>query len=544
MTRGGWKGALLALAAAGGALGAGERLEVRLGRPDVGQGAASRALRVQLLEADGGARIAPASVGVRLRSATATGELATSASPFVTWSAVWSGAIPAGASQTPALYYRDSALGQATLTADSDAGVLPGSAVVELVPLFLSSDFESGTKSISDTPPGEFNDGYSASDSGISVLAAARHRGTYGLRHTDFDNRAGANDQGALVFQSARVASASACYVRFWLRYGTLNDLGTLTFGQLTTDTANNTSMIDAILHLPGGTLTLEGSQNGGPFGSVPATGTLDAGTWNLVELAVDGLNGGITAGRRRLWVNRQLVATATGLNFSSAAWTPVGLGIGQPWSDDRRFQGTLDYDDVRLSRAPHGSGLQVAQVDGGVPGCEAFEVTLLDSLGAPAPAPYDVSLVLFPFPTVELYPTPDCRGAAPLVLATSSSSVRGYAHSDTAVTSLLVVSHLDFMSGAGALVLTGGPVPDAGPVLPDGGVLLPDGGVLLPDGGVLLPDGGVPALEPLRLRVGCEGALQPPLLLALAGLALLLRGRRAPRAARPHPGRSAPPPG
>jgi hypothetical protein len=243
-----------------------------------------------------------------------------------------------------------------------------------------------------------------------------------------------------------------------------------------------------------------------------------------LVECTVRGL--GTLAGERLLHANGVRVAEQRNLDLRDAGIRTAGLG--QPYSSDRRFVGTLDFDDARVADRLQASRLWVdAGVSAFVRGqCAPVDVGFLDSEGGSQPMPYDVQLASVVL-QAQLFSDPACASSllAP-TLVSGQTQLRLYVL--PAVNSPVSID-FSFVDLVGASLVrpivadVDGGTPDAGAA--DAGET--DAGEADAGGADAgEPDGGVPELEPRSLAVGCGCTSVSPLW-AFAGMMLLLRRAR-----------------
>lgn len=164
--------------------------------------------------------IAPGSpLPIELTTTSPAGQFSTAGPEWWrTWSSTASISIPAGASNTPAVYYRDGAAGQATLTAAA-AGFSSATQQVQAEPLTLSAGFDQGGVLDTDLPPGPFNhvNLYGTANAFTSEPSAA-HRGAQGLRFTDSNTTGALTGEGHVALVMAPL-STPEFHVRMWIRW-------------------------------------------------------------------------------------------------------------------------------------------------------------------------------------------------------------------------------------------------------------------------------------------------------------------------------------
>ena len=326
-----------------------------------------------------------------------------------------------------------------------------------------------------------------------SFTPLAAHRGDGGYRLLDNYSTGGNGSQGGIGIAS--LPRDATIWLREWVRISPTSINGNAVF----TGIAGQDLRVTA----PGGELQLAGSA-GGQFSLFTTTVRLDGG-WHLMELYVEGI--GTDAGTRALWFDGVRVARVGSLDFT-------GLGsnllqIGEWWSDDRRWTGSLDFDDVRLSVEAPASRLAVREV-GRIPGCVQVSVGLEASStpGTFVPPVRDV-LALATVDGGTLHPpSSGCLGAGTvdgviLLRAGTVPDASFFVRADAPGDLELVVEEPDYLPAREVF----------------SGLVPPDGGVK--DSGV--GDGGT---GPRRYTVGCgcQGASPG---LSLWGLLLLARRTR-----------------
>lgn len=297
----------------------------------------------------------------------------------------------------------------------------------------IADDFESGNLSTWGSP---------SVTSGLNTLRAeteAAHRGSFGMRFVDANGASGDGDEGGIGLNTAPLVDS---YMRGWIRITASNGLGRITVIDFFNGSANlnNTNLVfNSRLY------QLSGSDRGGAYPEANATPAFERGEWHLVEAAVRG--GGTAAGERSLWIDGVLQGRHSNLDWASSAWVTRRIAIGAPYSKDRRFQGTVDFDDVRFTTHAPASTLRTSIAATGN-GCRAVTVELVDSgAAALAPAPYDVDAA-FQIPGT-VHQANDCSDAASTTLriAAGSTSATGYLRFTEAGTFDVSASQPDFLS-------------------------------------------------------------------------------------------------
>jgi hypothetical protein len=347
----------------------------------LGTGASSSAFVVRRGRPDGGAPLAQGLPLLRmeLSSSSDAGEFSGDWDPEGTWTPRYAVTIAADASVSAPVYYRDRELGLAALSADAGPTWDAVPALVPVLPEALVDDFESPGLLVTDTPAGPWTGSVQRQTATIAIDPAAAHRGSAGLRVTDPDS---VGTQGAVTELAFSMAPrAGDFHARAWIRVSPTIAAGSFNPLEVLNSQASAVAMAEVILDLATGAIALGGDDRAG-YITDATSASLVPGRWTLFELAVDGAGGAPGAGRRRLWVDGQLAADRAGLDFSGAPWMVQEVEVGQPWSDDRSFTGTIDFDDVRLSTRPQVSH-SVAQVPAGsyqVGSCIPVTLTLRDS--------------------------------------------------------------------------------------------------------------------------------------------------------------------
>ncbi len=143
--------------------------------------------------------------------------------------------------------------------------------------------------------------------------------------------------------------------LRFWWRMNASNELGELVVAQIRSPGAGPT-LCDVIIDFSTRRLTVETTSLGNVPVLLDAGASPDAGEMMLMECSVAGL--GTTGGEIFLHLNGQRAVHANGIDVTWASLDTVA--IGQPHSDDRRFIGTLDFDEVRVADRFQARGLWV----------------------------------------------------------------------------------------------------------------------------------------------------------------------------------------
>ncbi|HEX8537416.1 MAG TPA: LamG-like jellyroll fold domain-containing protein [Cystobacter sp.] len=256
---------------------------------------------------------------------------------------------------------------------------------------WFSDDFETGALI---APEGRWDLARSISPNTLANGAAGAHRGQYGLTLIDRNNSNASEYQGSADFENTPLTSEF--FLRSWMR---LRDVGTS--GRLIVIQANPLKVELRLLGpLPLWELSVrKGTEQ--TYASVHGP-RVEQERWYLVEFSARGL--GTSNGEARLWVDgveqgtSEQRTTLSGLDWRDALYVLKWIQVGEPWTDQGTFTGSIDFDDVRVSATPMASRLQLQRPeDTGVSsGCLAVDVSLRSSTtGALAPAPYETEVSL-----------------------------------------------------------------------------------------------------------------------------------------------------
>lgn len=392
------------------------------------------------------------------------GQVASAPEPFASWGMSVTVSITPGNSASPPVYLRAGRPGVASWTA-SAAGFTSAVVTVRVREDALTCDLESGTTLEAELPAGCFNMLIKPyAQSSLLAVAAAAHRGNFGLRLVDAESSNGDAADTALFDDGAPVFGDF--HARSWVKVVTTNSMGSPIIAQLTNASGASPSLIDVKVRSDLG-LSLGGFGADAGYSQLDGDAGLRVGVWHLLELSVTGA--GSSDGGRHVWVDGAPVLEQRGVDFSGTTM-PVGrLAIGEPYADDRRWLGTIDFDDVRSAGVPLASQLALqAATDGGFVGeCFPLEVQLRASFGgglATTREPVDVRV--------------DAGGGAE-VFIDSACAVPGAQASlapDASVVVLslravqpvasLEVSTRDFLSGTREVVVTVPPMLEVSPLL------------------------------------------------------------------------------
>ncbi len=247
----------------------------------------------------------------------------------------------------------------------------------------VTADFESGVL----FPPWDPGTGVGAPDVTLQVSMAAAHRGSFGARINDFNAASGEGVQSALV--ETFTARSGDFYIRSWVRL-TGSGAGADQFELFDISASPGVNSIAGVfLSVPGYALELKGPDRTGQSSSASSEKQLMDGAWHLVELGV--LDVGTTHGGRRLWLDGELIASTNQIDWSGLQMDE--FRVGEPWATSGAFTGSLDFDDVRALDVPPASRVSIHLNAEGP--CVPVEVSLSNSSGHPAGAPYDLEVTL-----------------------------------------------------------------------------------------------------------------------------------------------------
>ncbi len=373
----------------------------------------------------------------------------------------------------------------------------------------FTSDFE-GSLVSSDNPPGPWGTVDLRPGSTCALSTSAATRGMQGMRIDDQLSVTGRADNTA-VYVTVTGAPMPKAQLRFQFKATSTSPAGSAVIGQILSDAANRRSLCDVSVVFPAGLITLGGDSRSGTFTVMDSGVRLASGSKVLIECTLEGL--GTDAGLRTVHIDAVQVAQEQvdfgGLNLRE-------LALGEPFSEDSRFVGQLDFDDVRLADRMQASRLRLdagrAAVDQGE--CAPVEVAVSDSIGNLAGLPYAATFSA----AVDggaLYSDARCSvamGSVPFALEQTSGVI--FLRPGAAPQVAIGLTFSDLIGTS--LVLAIRP-PDAGTA----------------DAGIADAGGGGPGHSYFTVGCNCQSASSAPLLLiALAGLARRRRvvGSSAPR--------------
>jgi len=376
-------------------------------------------------------------------------------------------------------------------------------------PLLFEEDAESGTLAKSDVKPGKWDSlvlADNANSIGISLESA--HRGNLGIREVDGRAGVGTGSEGHLgVFLPRLLGDVR---LRFWMRYHPTSTTGHAFQAQLGLTPAGagpgSTQAITlAFLPAPSRIPQLGGFDAAGAYqydtgdaGSLP-----EADAWGLYEATIRGI--GTPSGERTFHINGKLVAHHSNVNFTGVAIDR--LVLGEYYSNDLSFTGTLDFDDVRLSSGPQASTLVILLPPAQDAPCLPLTVVLRSSEGTQVEAPYPFEAELASQQGHAFHADAGCTTPVTTVHFSAGASSATVFHSPASGTGdVLTASYVDFITEAASLVP-------------------PPGGSEAPEPAPL--PGSVPGASQLRVSCGAGGSG-----LSLGGVLVVLarlaaRGRR-----------------
>jgi hypothetical protein len=257
--------------------------------------------------------------------------------------------IPAGASTSDPFFVRSPEM-RLALDMEGPDG-LRGTQVLTMDSFSISDDFELGTLQIG---PGAWEI-LQIDETGDQLLvdAQAARKGNYGLRVVDANDNGGVVSRGSEVILRYDLAPHEGDrHFRGWMRVSQLGSVGMSAVLSLVGSQgpgAPGQSLVDLWLNLVDGRIHAAGYDATGYYQDDPLGPVLVEDTWYRVDVSVFGV--GTSSGERRLSIDGALVSSAPAQDFSGFIFTEDHLGL--PWSEDKRFTGTIDWDDVRTSPQP-----------------------------------------------------------------------------------------------------------------------------------------------------------------------------------------------
>lgn len=400
----------------------------------------SDALVLERRLVDGGVPEVPTSVRV---TAPGPGQVSNAAAE---WNAQVEVTFTPGQARSSPFFFRSPDAGPTTLGFAVDDGIATKGGL-EVMPEVSFIDGESATLFTSETPRGPFDEiRVLQAGNALSMSPDAGHRGERGLRLVDGISAAGSTPIVAGFIEVLPVSPR--VFMRGWVRVTASNGQGSLVLW-LAGGPGTPLSLyleLDTRRYAVGGD-----SLAGVPFTYERSNLQFQVGEWHLVEVAADNLGGEF--GLRTLWVDGVLQRSRTGIPLQGVFVQRVQLG--EPWTDDNRFSGIVDMDDVRLSVLAPASRLVVEPTSGPPGACVPVSVGLLDSTGAPSRAPYEVRAQLTPV-ALAVFSDSGCTQATQTVTFGWGAKVATvWARREGAGPSTLAATHADFLSGPAANITT-----------------------------------------------------------------------------------------
>jgi hypothetical protein len=430
-------------------------------------GATSAMMVVQRQRADDGVPIAAGAPARSVTFSSSSAGGAFSTQPGGPFTATLNVTIPAGASDSPPVYYRDGSSGSPIITASATTAWVSGTQAVSVSSLLLWDDVESGA--LLATSGGKWS---SQSTGGpattIGALAAAARRGAFGLRVVDAESGAGTGSEAEVTYAHAPLRSGDY-YFRTWFRLSGSNDVGNAQLFQVGNPFAALYLELDPAFR----SLSAGGYQSDGTWTGEGGSLEIVPDRWHLLEVHAVGI--GTTGAVRRTYLDGALNTSRTGQNWASQA--AASLSVGEPWTDDKAFTGTLDFDDLRVTTAPPATLLRVTG-PATIPAfsCAPMTVSLHDSaVGALAEAPYDlaVGVSLRGLPGTVFLDSACSRLTSDVSIPAGARQATVYVSPSAIGAGELAASHLDFVEGSGSFTaVTGRPLavtPAAATVSPGG---------------------------------------------------------------------------
>jgi hypothetical protein len=431
---------------------------------------------------NGNTPVTTGNVQVTISADSPVAQVSSTPEPWGLWGPTLQLPIGPGQSRTAPFYVRDGRVGTTRWTASASGFVsADGGNVVRTDS--ITCDVETGTVLDTDSPAGCFNTRYApypASFVGASMQSA--HRGSFGVLLSDMEMGVGDAADMALYADGAPIFGD--VFARSWVRVRSSNSMGTIILVQLTNADATSPSIIDVRLTTASGRLSVGGFAADANYLLTEGDGGLWVGDWHLLELQARGV--GTSDAGRRLWLDGQLLVDDRGVDFSGGRLSVARLAIGEPYAQDRAWQGLIDFDDIRSAAIPLATSLRLVPTSGTVGDCVPIGVELVSSqTGGPVAATQGFTVALDAGSLV--FSDSTCTFQDSFVPFSVGQSRATFSVIPASTTDVIQASALDFLGTIASYSFT--PLPDAG--VPDAGV--PDAGVL--DAGVVdagVPDAGV----------------------------------------------------
>lgn len=467
------------------------------------------------------------------------GQVSLNPEPFSSWGPMVTASILPGGSQSAPFYLRGGVRGLSSWSVMAP-GYTSAVATVWVRDDALTCNFESGKLLDTDVPPGCFNVSVAPyAQSSMTSSMSAAHRGSFGVRLIDGEASMGNAADTSLFDDTAPTFGDFSA--RSWVRVVATNGLGAPIIAQLTNGSGQSPSLIDIKLR-PNLDLVMGGFAADAGYSELVADSGLSVGSWHLLEFAVTGA--GTSDGGRAVWLDGRLMVEQRSVDFSGTRMSVGRLALGEPYADDRRWLGTIDFDDVRSAGVPLASRLELQVTDGGMLGeCLPLAVQLRSSLGGALTAPGElVPIQLDAGGAASLFVDPSCAVPGDQVVMLPDASVTTLSFRASQLSFVIAATTPDFLSTPRAVTLRA-PSPDAGEAdaggtdaggtdagEPDAGE--PDAGE--PDAGE--PDAGEPDAgevdagldQPRALEVGCGCSTSgvPSLVMLLLAWVAMRRSR------------------
>lgn len=307
----------------------------------------------------------------------------------------------------------------------------------------FADDFETGTLLSTEPSPGQWTRIHLEGSNALQVSAVAAHRGSWGYRFTDNESITAAGGEGLLNVRIPPLAGN--VYTRFWMRINPITRAGNLHFIHVLSPGFVRSLAASTAFN---GELSLAGSDAAAQDEISQKQGVFLGEEWHLVEAAIEGV--GTATGKRKLWLDGALALEQSGVNLSGV--TVSELSLGEPYTDNRSFTGSVDFDDVRISTSPPASRLQVALETDRVESrtCLPVTLSLRDSSGLAAAAPYAVEVELDAGEEGAFASDSACGDSiVQAVIPALSTEWKGFVWFEQPGISTLRASHGDFLGGS-----------------------------------------------------------------------------------------------
>ncbi|MBX7098562.1 MAG: hypothetical protein K1X89_12695 [Myxococcaceae bacterium] len=431
------------------------------------------------------------------------GRAVLSASPTAgvsSWANVLQLDVPAGQSRSPPFYLRAQATGAQSFTvAAPSSAAAPATATFTVTDPALGDDFETGSVTLQSTPPGRWTS-ITAGQGTVEALAAAAHRGAYGLHCVDPAGTSSSNFPASVSHVVDPFPGDLS--LRCWLRLMSFSESEHVRLFKVDLD-AFAAGAFELVLSPQRRLYVTAWDAQNFYFGSQSDAGTLPVGSWHLLEVTRRGTSS--AAATTDAFLDGELVSSVQPLDVRGQRYGSVNFGAF--FENDVTAAMTVDVDDARVSTAPQATFLEVQVPPSSATSCVPFTVSLRDVFGAQVPAPYALDLVA-PVGVQGPFGDPACTAAGTIAQGT----VVATRYASTASSELLAgFTHPDFIPR---------------PVRSDGGTSPVDAGP--GDGG--LADGGSRDARPLAVGCGCGAGgsgVGPGVLLWLGLAAARRRARR-----------------